>query len=110
MAAGYILVAVVAASIAVFALQNSEATRVRFLVWTHEGLPLAAVALIALAAGLVVAGLPLWISRWRWRSRARASESRAATLERAVAERDAAALLRRDRPSEPGQQPPASAP
>ena len=107
MAAGYLLVALVAAAIAVFALQNSAATSVRFLVWTLDDLPLAAVALIALAAGLIVAGLPLWISRWRWRSRSRVCEARAAMLERALAERDEA-LLRRDRPKEPDRRPPLS--
>ncbi len=104
MAAGYLLVALVAAAIAVFALQNSAGTSVRFLAWTLDGLPLAAVALIALGAGLVVVGLPMWISRWRWRSRARACESRVAMLERALAEREEA-LLRRDRPREPDRRP-----
>ena len=99
MAAGYLLVALVAAAVAVFALQNSTHTSVRFLMWTLEGLPVAAVALASLGAGLLVAGLPLWIRGWRWRSRASAAETRVAMLERTVAERDEAPL-RRQRPPE----------
>lgn len=108
MAVGYLLVALVAAAVAVFALQNSAATSIRFLAWTLDGLPLAAVALIALGAGLVVSGLPLGVSRWRWRSRARSCAARVAMLERALAERDEALL--RDRPQEPDRRPPTSAP
>jgi uncharacterized integral membrane protein len=104
-AAGYLLVALVAAAIAVFALQNSAATSVRFLAWTLDGLPLAAVALIALGVGLLTSSLPLGISRWRWRSRARSCQVRVAMLERALAERDEA-LLRREQRQEPGERPP----
>ena len=96
---GYLIVAVLAAAVAVFALQNSAQTSVRFLVWTIDGLPLAAVALISLGIGLVVAGVPLWIRSWRCRSQARTAEARAAMLEKAVAERDQQ-LLRRPHPPE----------
>ena len=88
MAFGYLLVVLLAAAVAVVALQNSAQTSVRFLVWTLEGLPLAAVALASLGIGLVVAGLPLWIRSWHWRSRSRSAEARVAGLERALAERD----------------------
>ena len=108
MAAGYFIVALIAAAIAVFSLQNSGATSVHFLVWTVNDLPLAAVALIAFGTGLVLAGLPLWMRTWRWRSRARSCESRIATLERTLAEREEA-LLRRDRPPVPDRRPPTSA-
>ncbi len=92
MAVGYLVAAVVAAMIAVFALQNGVPTSVRFFTWGVEAVPLAGVVLIALAAGLVVAGLPLWIQAWRWRSRARSAEARAAALEKALADRDQALL------------------
>jgi uncharacterized integral membrane protein len=97
MALGYVIVALLAAAVAVFALQNSAQTSVRFLVWTLDGLPVAAVALASLAIGLVVAGVPLWFRSWRWRSQARAAEARAAMLDKALAERDQA-LLRRPPP------------
>jgi uncharacterized integral membrane protein len=63
---GYLVVALLGAAVAVFALQNSAPTSVRFLIWTLDGLPLAAVALASLGIGLVVAGLPLWIRGWRY--------------------------------------------
>jgi uncharacterized integral membrane protein len=81
-ALGYLLVAIVAAAVAVFALQNSAPTRVQFAVWSIDGVPVAAVVLLALAAGLVVAGVPLLIQRWRLRARVRGLEARLATLER----------------------------
>jgi uncharacterized integral membrane protein len=79
---GYVIVAIVAASVAVFALQNAEPTKIRFLFWVVDGVPVAALVLLSLAAGLVVAGVPLWLGRWRLRARARTLEARVAALER----------------------------
>lgn len=81
MALGYLIVAIVAAAVAVFALQNSTPTRVQFALWSIDGVPLAAVVLLALAAGLIVAGVPLLLQRWRLRARLRALEGRMAALE-----------------------------
>jgi uncharacterized integral membrane protein len=89
MAFGYIVVAILAAAIAVFALQNNTPTPVRFAIWSIESVSVAALILIALAAGLIVAGVPLLIQRWRLRSRARALEARIAALETVLAERRA---------------------
>lgn len=85
MAFGYFIVAVVAASVAVFALQNAEPTRIRFLFWVIERVPVAALVLLSLAAGVIVAGVPLWLGRWRLRAHARALEARVAALERPAA-------------------------
>ena len=87
MAVGYLVVAIVAAAIAVFALQNGNATPVRFAVWTVEGMPLAALILVSLGAGIVIVGVPLLIQRWRLRARLRAAERRLAELEAAAATR-----------------------
>lgn len=105
MAFGYLIVAVLAAAVAVFALQNSGPTSVRFLMWTVESVPVAGVALASLAVGLVVAALPLCVRVWRWHSRARSAEARIAMLEKNLVERDQA-LLRdgqssEDRPPSP---------
>src|SRR5689334_25431209 len=81
MSLGYVAVAIVAAAIAVFALQNGEATPVRFVAWTIDGFPLAGLILLSLAGGLVIAGVPLLIQRWRLRARVRALERRVAELE-----------------------------
>ena len=83
MAFGYLLVALVAAAVAVFALQNGEPTPVRFLAWTAAGFPLAGLILLSLACGLVIAGVPLILQRWRLRVRVRALERRVAELESA---------------------------
>ena len=83
MGLSYVVVAIVAASVAVFALQNGSPTPVRFMFWTVEGFPLAGLILLSLACGLVVAGLPLMIQRWRLRARLRAAERRVADLEAA---------------------------
>jgi uncharacterized integral membrane protein len=91
MALGYLVVAIVAAAVAVFALQNGTPTPVRFVVWTADGLPLAALILASLAGGLVVAGLPLMIQRWRLRSRLRTAERRVAELEAAARARESPA-------------------
>ena len=101
MALGYLFAALLAAAVAVFALQNSTQTSVRFLVWTLDGLPLAAVALVSLAVGLVAAGVPLLIRSWRWSSRARSADARVAVLEKTLAERDQAQR-------QPSPEPPAS--
>ena len=69
MAIGYLIVALLAAVVAVFALQNGAPATVRFLVWSLDGIPLAGLILGAFAAGLVIAGLPLAIQHWRARSR-----------------------------------------
>lgn len=79
---GYLIVAIVAASVAVFALQNSEPATIRFLFWVIDGVPVAALVLLSLGAGVIVAGVPLWLARWRLRARARALEARVAMLER----------------------------
>ena len=95
MAFGYTLVALLAATLAVFALQNTEPTSIKFIVWSMDAMPVSALIFLALAVGIVIAGVPLWIQRWRLRSRIRALEARIAQLERAATERDAA---ERDRP------------
>jgi uncharacterized integral membrane protein len=87
MGLGYLVVAVVAVIVTVFALQNTDPATVRFVVWRLE-VPLAGLVLASLGAGLLIAGLPLAVKLSVWRSRARSHETRAGMLEAAVAERD----------------------
>jgi uncharacterized integral membrane protein len=98
MAIGYFIVALLAAAIAVFALQNGTPVGVRFLIWSVQNVPIAGLALGSLAVGLIVAGLPLTLSRWRLRSRARALENQIKQLQAALEERDRALLAQRPRP------------
>ena len=81
MVIGYVVVAVLAAAVAVFALQNGTPTPVRFLVWSLDGVPLAGLILGAFAAGLIIAGVPLAVHRWQARSRLRRLEAQLRTLE-----------------------------
>jgi uncharacterized integral membrane protein len=85
MALGYLVVAVLAAAVAVFALQNGAPATVRFIVWNLDGIPLAGLILGAFAAGLLIAGIPLGIQRWRARSQTRRLEAHVRHLQ---AERD----------------------
>ena len=104
MRAGYVVVAALAACVTVFVFQNTAVTTVRFLVWGREGVPLAPLLVGTLAAGLVIAGLPLWIRLSVWRSRARSLEKRVGMLESAVDERDRKLLRmppRSERPTAP---------
>lgn len=77
----YLLVAVLASAVAVFALQNVAPVNLRFLFWEIEQVTVSLVILISLAAGVVGAGIPLWIQRWRLRARLRALQARVDHLE-----------------------------
>jgi len=81
MALGYLIVALLAAAVAIFALQNGTPTTVKFIVWNLDGVPLAGLILGAFGAGLVIAGVPLGIQRWRARSQARRLEAHVRDLE-----------------------------
>jgi uncharacterized integral membrane protein len=84
----YLVVAVLASAVTVFALQNNAPVAVQFLVWSLDSVPLATVILVSFAAGVLGVGVPLWIDRWRLRSRANALERRL-TAARAASERPA---------------------
>ena len=90
MAFKYIVVAVIAAAITLFALQNSAPTALRFLIWQLDAVPLATIMLVSVALGVVLVGVPLPVGRWRLRSRLRALESRLGAEETAVGEQDRA--------------------
>jgi uncharacterized integral membrane protein len=81
----YIIVGLVSAAIAIFALQNNQPLSVRFAAWSLDNVPLAGALLVALGAGLVVAALPLLASNLRLRARARRLERRVEALETAAA-------------------------
>ena len=103
MALGYLIVAIVAAAAAVFALQNGEPTTIRFLVWDLPPVSAGLLVLVALVAGMIVAGLTLLIHRTVLRSRMRRLEDVVGALEHSLKDRDRAVLAlkpqRRDRPA-----------
>jgi uncharacterized integral membrane protein len=92
---GYVVVALIGAAVAIFALQNGTPTPVRFLVWAIPGVPVAGLALLGLLAGTFLAGLPLTIQRWMLRSAVRRLEARVSSLEAALQDRDRALLAQR---------------
>lgn len=77
----YLLVAVVASAITLFALQNTTPISLRFLFWSLAEVPLASVILASVGGGIVLVGFPLLINRWRLRSRARSLEAQLADAE-----------------------------
>jgi len=101
---GYVLVALIAAAVTVFAIQNSAPTAVAFLFWQRDGMPVSALILISLAAGLALAGLPMAIQRWRLRGRVRTLEARVKMLEAAVEDRTRAVLGQPPPPRTPSAQ------
>jgi uncharacterized integral membrane protein len=68
---GYLVVALVAVAVAIFAMQNTTSVTVRFVAWQIGEVPLAAVVLLSLGAGVIIAGVPLWFQLWRARNRLR---------------------------------------
>lgn len=77
----YVLVAVIAIAVAVFALQNADRVTVSFLAWKIEGAPLAAVILVSGAVGALLVSLVGFIQRWKLRSQIRQLEARLKALE-----------------------------
>ena len=75
----YVLVAILAVVVAVFAMQNTASVSIRFLMWEIGGVPLAAVILFSLGVGIVLVGVPLWVQRWQLRARVRNLERRITT-------------------------------
>lgn len=73
-------VVVLAAAVAILVLQNTAPTSVRFLLWALEGVPLATVILLSVAIGIVIVGVPLWLSGLQLRRRVRALEQKVTTV------------------------------
>lgn len=82
MTLAYILMALVGAACAVFALQNMDPVVIRFLGWRVEGMPLALVILSSVLGGLVFASCVGLLRHWKLRSRIRQLEVQLAAQER----------------------------
>jgi len=68
---GYIIVAVVAVAVAVFAMQNTAHVVVKFLIWEVTNVPVAAVVLASFGVGILAVGIPASFKLWRLRRRLR---------------------------------------
>jgi uncharacterized integral membrane protein len=98
MGLAYVLVGVLSAAVAVFALQNTQPMTLRFIGWSIESVPLAGAVLASLAIGLILAAVPLSIANWRLRSRVRTLESKVSMLESALTTREPTHLSPRPTP------------
>ena len=78
MAIVYVLMALVGAAAAVFALQNIDPVVIRFLGWRIEGAPLALVIMVSVVGGIVLTSLVGIVQQWKLRSRIRQLEQRLA--------------------------------
>jgi uncharacterized integral membrane protein len=74
----YVLMALVGAAAAVFALQNIDPVVIRFLGWRIEGAPLALVIMVSVVGGIVLTSLVGIVQQWKLRSRIRQLEQRLA--------------------------------
>ena len=99
-----VTIAVIATAIAAFALQNPGLVSVRFLVWSIDSVPLAAVILVSGAVGTVLVSVIALIQRWVMQSRIRRLESRlrlAEQLSKPEPRDVSASRVQRDRPEPP---------
>ena len=81
----YLLLILVGAACAIFALQNMDPVVIRFVTWRVEGMPLGFVILLSLLGGLVFASVIGLIRHWKLRSRIRQLEARLQAAERPTA-------------------------
>jgi uncharacterized integral membrane protein len=74
----YLLMVLIGAAAAVFALQNIDPVVIRFLGWRIEGAPLAMVIMLSVVMGIVLTALIALVQQWKLRSRIRQLENRLA--------------------------------
>jgi len=67
----YVLMVLVGAAGAIFAVQNIDPVVIRFLFWKIEGAPLAMVIVLSIAIGVVLTSLVGIGQQWKLRSRIR---------------------------------------
>jgi uncharacterized integral membrane protein len=82
MTLAYILLVLVGAACAVFALQNMDPVVIRFVTWRVEGMPLGLVILLSILGGVIFASGVSLIRHWKQRSRIRQLEARLSAAER----------------------------
>jgi uncharacterized integral membrane protein len=98
MGLAYVLVGLLSAAVAVFALQNTQPMSLKFISWSIENVPLAGAVLASLAIGLILAAVPLSIANWRLRSRVRTLEQKVSMLETTLTAREPSHLTPRPAP------------
>ena len=76
----YLLMALIGAAAAIFALQNVDPVVIRFLAWRVDGAPLAMVIMLSVLVGIVLTALIGFVQQWKLRSRIRQLENRLAQV------------------------------
>ena len=79
MGVAYLLVALLGAAIAVFAIQNNSTVVIRFLAWQLEG-ALSLVILLSALVGIVLTSMLGAVRHWKLRSRIRQLENQLARI------------------------------
>ena len=85
MTLAYILLVLVGAACAIFALQNMDPVVIRFVTWRVEGMPLGFVILLSVLGGLIFASCVGLLRHWKLRSRVRQLEAQLAAAGRPAA-------------------------
>jgi uncharacterized integral membrane protein len=78
----YLLLVLVGAACAVFALQNMDPVVIRFVTWRVEGMPLGFVILLSVLGGVIFASGVGLLRYWKLRSKIRQLEARLLAAER----------------------------
>jgi uncharacterized integral membrane protein len=71
----YVLMILIGAAGAIFALQNIDPVVIRFLVWRLEGAPLAMVIILSIAIGVIFTALFGLVQQFKLRSKIRHLEA-----------------------------------
>ncbi len=82
----YLLVALIGAAGAIFALQNIDPVVIRFLGWRIEGAPLALVLMLSMIMGIVLTSLIGIVQQWKLKSKIRQLQARLAQVSAATTE------------------------
>ena len=90
----YVLMIVIGAAGAIFALQNIDPVVIRFLVWRLEGAPLAMVIILSIAIGVIFTSLFGLVQQFKLKSKIRHLETNLA---------NASAAAERQQPDQPPQ-------
>lgn len=80
----YLLVALIGAAGAIFALQNIDPVVIRFLGWRIEGAPLALVLMLSMIMGIVLTSLVGIVQQWKLKSKIRQLQARLAQVSAAT--------------------------
>ena len=77
----YVLMALVGAAAAVFAVQNIDPVVIRFLAWRIEGTPVSLVIMLSIMVGVILTSMLSIVRQWKLRSKIRQLEARVAQLQ-----------------------------